>query len=347
MPGTGTSTLELTEPCRPPKQDPAESPPTPIQLGRAPLSMHQPRPPHPGLPQADQGPALPPQEPQPDSQKSGGKGPKGKGWGWGPTGAELPSPLPGGHSQVPGTSTRSNPKPLLGPHSHPLICVSPSAKFSGNIRLGGCSREWSWEQRAGRREAGRPRCRLREACGWSRLVAGVCSGSALPHILLSNGGGGGGGREGGREGRGGEGGRAGGRRLAQRLARRRAGKQLRTARPWWPRASTTRSRGAASPDTVPPPRSCGRARCPSPMGASGGNLSVVCSCPVPGVTRVHSVRGSSRHKCTLNRRSARGAGREPPVPGHPCWAESKEPSLTGQQCPEQPRCVPGLDLPAA
>lgn len=46
-PGTGTSTLDLTEPCRPPKLDPAESPPVPIQLERAPLSMHQPRPPGP------------------------------------------------------------------------------------------------------------------------------------------------------------------------------------------------------------------------------------------------------------------------------------------------------------
>lgn len=41
----------------------------------------------------------------------------------------------------------SQPHPLApsraGDHSHPLICVSPSAKFSGNIRLEGCSRERS------------------------------------------------------------------------------------------------------------------------------------------------------------------------------------------------------------
>lgn len=41
--------------------------------------------------------------------------------------------------------TRSS-LPLPGAtHSHPLIRVSPSAKFSGNIRLGGCSRERGWE----------------------------------------------------------------------------------------------------------------------------------------------------------------------------------------------------------
>lgn len=38
--------------------------------------------------------------------------------------------------------------PQLGANSHPLICVSPSAKFSGNIRLEGCSREWSSDQEA-------------------------------------------------------------------------------------------------------------------------------------------------------------------------------------------------------
>lgn len=50
------------------------------------------------------------------------------------------------------------------------------------------------------------------------------------------------------------------------------------------------------------------------MGAGSGNLSVVCSCPVPGVTRVHRVRGSSRHECTLNRAQQRVLAGSPRSP---------------------------------
>lgn len=108
----------------------------------------------------------------------------------------------GCHSQSPSPWPEVPPPTPSATHSHPLICVSPSAKFSGNIRLGGCSRERSWEQRAGRREAGWPRCRL-----W-RLLAAQLSLTSSSNSASEEGGGkgeeGGGKRE---EGGGGGGGR--------------------------------------------------------------------------------------------------------------------------------------------
>lgn len=56
---------------------------------------------------------------------------------------------------------------------------------------------------------------------------------------------------------------------------------------------------------------------PFPTGAGGGKRSVVCSRPVPGVTRAHGARGSSGHKCAPDGRSARGAGQGAPGPQTP------------------------------
>lgn len=108
-----------------------------------------------------------------------------------------------------------------------------------------------------------------EAGGWAAVVPAPqgfwlasAGGSALPHILLVQ--------------RAREGGRGRGRAVGGRQAEAGSGKGGEAApccAPWWPRA----------PPALPPlsraPRSCRRARCPSPMGAGGEKLSAVCSVP--------------------------------------------------------------------
>lgn len=196
------------------------------------------------------------------------------------------------------TPVPKHPLPLpRATHSHPLICVSPSAKFSGNIRLGGCSGEQSWSSGLG---GGR----LGGGAGSARLLAGVCSqlSSASHPSRPTNG------RR--------EGGRAGGRRLAPEG---RGSSSTQSARLWWPRAPAT-------PDAVP--RGHGRARCPS--------LREVVSCVLVPRARRHQgaqcpqlLQAPTCPTQTLTR----GAGRRPPGSQHPCWVKSKDPSLTGQQRP--------------
>lgn len=95
--------------------------------------------------------------------------------------------------------------------------------------------------------------------------------------------------------------------------------------PWWPRAPP-----ALPPLSRPPPTSCGCARCPSPMRAGGGKVLAV-----PGVTREHSVSGSSGHQCAQRGRSAPG----PPTP--PRGRIQRPQSLSGSSA-RQPRYAPGL-----
>lgn len=187
---------------------------------------------------------------------------KGKGGGGSPW-VQNTRGLPDGHGQVHDTSAQTPPTRTQG---HSL--TSSHLRFPlGQVFRKHKAWRMLWgaelEQRAGRREAGR-RCRLCEAPGWRLLTAQLCLTS-----FSSNG------RR--------EGGRAGGGWLQK------GGE----AAPHSPPA-------CGGPGLLPP-------LTPSPVatGVRGalrcGKLSVVCSCPVPGVTRTRSVRSSSRHQRAQHR----------------------------------------------
>lgn len=195
-----------------------------------------------------------------------------------------------------------HPSPLpRATHSHPLICVSPSAKFSGNIRLGGCSRARSWEPRAGRREAGRPWCRLRKASGWRLLAAqlGLTS-------FSSNGA-----REGGRrEGPGG--GRAAGGGWLR--GGRGSGSVLRAV-------VAQGSSGAATPEPSPPPQ---LRVCEVPFADAGGRREGV------GCARRHQGAQCQR---LLWAPMCPARALSPRTPDAPAGQNPKTPEPLGQQRP--------------
>ncbi|XP_054936585.1 gametogenetin-like [Physeter macrocephalus] len=171
-------------------------------------------------------------------------------------------------------------------------------------------------QRAGRREAGRPWCRLRKASGWRLRAAQL----GLTSFSSNGAREGGGRREGPGGGRAAGGGGLRGGRGSSSVPRARGGPALlRRCRPRAVPPAAAGVRGAL--------RRCGR--------SGGGKVSAV-----PGVTREHSVSGSSGT-------TVPSAGARPPDPRRPRGAECKDPGASrAAAAPRQPRYAPGLVRPS-
>lgn len=222
------------------------------------------------------------------------------------------------NSGVPVTVTQST--PASPPRSHSL--TSSHLRFP----LGQVFRKhtaWRMLQGSERGAAGW------EAGGWAAAVPAPqgfwlasAGGSALPHILLSNGEGG---REGGR-GRWWEGGR-------RRLAPRRAGKLLRAARPWWPRAPPALPPLSRHPHS-PPPGSCRRVRCPSRWKQAAGSCWLCAQSPCQASPESTAPTAPRAPMCPERVLS-------PQTPDAPTGQNPKTPASRAA-VPQQPHGAPGL-----